>query len=203
MVKILDLTKPLDNLLEIYSHKSYRDPDFSCVEWSSIETQGYRVSAIALGTQTGTHIDAPSHFNVSGKCLEDLPLENLMGQYFLIDLPKNVNESEAASLTAPYHKEKIFFLRSHKSGSSTLSPNALNVLLSLAASVWVLAGEIVIENSDALEFHRRIALRSKYLIENLNSSYARQVKVGGELFALPLALVGTSGAPCRVLVRES
>ena len=72
MKKILDLTKPLNSSLEIYADENYRDPDFSCTEWASIERQGYQVSALTLGTQTGTHIDAPAHFYALGKRLDDL-----------------------------------------------------------------------------------------------------------------------------------
>ena len=65
-MRVLDLSKPLDSAIEIYSDGSYRDPPFEVSEWCSVESQGYRVSAVRLGTQTGTHIDAPAHFDPQG-----------------------------------------------------------------------------------------------------------------------------------------
>ena len=124
--KILDLTKPINSSLEIYADANYRDPDFSCTEWASIERQGYRVSALTLGTQTGTHIDAPAHFNASGKCLDELSLENLIGSYFLIDLPECVDENQTQKSCAAYKNETIIFIRSHISGLSTITAKALN-----------------------------------------------------------------------------
>jgi kynurenine formamidase len=200
---MLDLTKPINNSLEIYTENNYRDPDFSCIEWSTVEKQGYRVSALSLGTQTGTHIDAPSHFDSSGKCLEALPLEKLIGCYFLLDLPKDTNEGQVKTFCASYSEEAILFVRSDESGVSFITRQALDILLELPSIVWVLDGDVRVVNGSPLEFHRLLALRGKYLIENLNTEMARRVRRGGELIALPLALVGTSGAPCRVVVKEA
>jgi kynurenine formamidase len=202
MKPILDLTKPLTDAIDIYSEDNYRDPAFSCSEWSSVERQGYRVSAIALGTQTGTHIDAPNHFDSSGSCLEALPLSNLIGSYFLLDLPKDVNEERAITLCASYRHEGILFVRSDSSGVSRITHQALDRFLELPPLVWVLDGEVSMAEGAALAFHRLLACRGKYLIENLNSEVARSVRAGGELIAMPLALVGTSGAPCRVVVKQ-
>jgi arylformamidase len=201
--RILDLTKPIDSSLEIYTENNYRDPHFSCVEWSTVEKQDYRVSAITLGTQTGTHIDAPAHFDPAGKCLEALPLENLVGRYYLLDLPKDTNEADIKALCASYSEEGLLFLRSDESGASFITRQALDILLELPPIVWVLDGDVKVEYGSPLEFHRFLALRGKYLIENLHTEAARRVRPGGELLALPLALVGTSGAPCRVVVKEA
>ena len=201
MELMLDLTKPINSALEIYTENNYRDPDFSCIEWSTVEKQGYRVSALTLGTQTGTHIDAPAHFDSSGKCLEALPLENLVGRYFLIDLPKDTNEGQVRTFCTSYSEETMLFVRSDESGVSFITRQALDILLELPPIVWVVDGDVRVENGSPLEFHSLLALRGKYLVENLHTEMARRVKPGGELIALPLALVGTSGAPCRVVVK--
>ncbi len=200
---LLDLTKLLDSSLEIYEEDNYRDPDFSCQEWCSVEKQGYRVSALSLGTQTGTHIDAPAHFDSSGKCLEALPLESLIGSYFLLDLPEDANDDQVRILCAGFSAERILFLRSSSSGVSLITPGALDLLLNLSPVVWVVAGAVKLTDGDPLLFHRLLALRGKYLVENVCYELASYVNPGGELIALPLRLVGTSGSPCRVVVRQS
>lgn len=200
---ILDLTKPLDNSLEIYVEDDYQDPDFSCIEWTSVEKQGYRVSALSLGTQTGTHIDAPAHFDSSGDCLEALPLENLIGRYFLVDLPRDASEDQVKTLCNAYSDEAILFVRSDSSGVTSVTQSALDILFDLPPVVWVVTGTVEVTNAASLEFHRLLACRGKYLIENLQTELARKVRPGGELIALPLRLVGTSGSPCRVAVKQS
>ncbi len=198
---ILDLTKPMDGSLEIYAEENYRDPDFSCTEWSSIGQQGYRVSALCLGTQTGTHIDAPAHFDSDGDSLDALPVENLIGHYFLIDLPRETNIVQAKSLSEAFRAERILFVRSDHLGVSFITGAALDILLKLPPLVWVVSGQIELIDADPLEFHRLLACHGKYLIENLQAELSRKVSPGGELIALPLRLLGTSGSPCRVVIR--
>ncbi len=95
----------------------------------------------------------------------------------------------------------MFIRSSDQLGVSRITRQALHILLELPPIVWVLDGDVEVENGSPLEFHRLVAVRGKYLVENLNREMALRVKPGGELIALPLALVGTSGAPARVLVR--
>lgn len=198
---MLDLTKPITSSLEIYAEENYRDPPFSCVEWSTVKEQGFRVSALTLGTQTGTHIDAPAHFDPSGQCLDALSLDDLIGRFFLLDLAKSADVHGIGSLCSGYQDETILFIRTDEFSVSYISSEALEHLLRLPPVVWVLAGELVVDNKPPLEFHRLIAHSNKYLIENLQMEAARNVEPGGTLIALPLALTGTSGAPCRVVIK--
>ena len=84
-VEVLDLTRKLDGDLYIYSDGTYSDPPLMIEDWCSVQSQGYKVSRISIGTQCGTHIDAPSHFMEGGAELGALPLEALIGKYFLLD----------------------------------------------------------------------------------------------------------------------
>lgn len=85
---------------------------------------------------------------------------------------------------------------------STITSEALDFMLTLPPIVWVLDGEIKIANAKPLDFHCQLAEKGKYLVENLLSESTRKVTTGGEIIILPLALAGTSGAPCRVVVRK-
>ncbi len=49
------------------------------------------LSAIELGSHTGTHADAPFHFIAEGKTLDDLPLDTFVGPCrvaALLDVPR-------------------------------------------------------------------------------------------------------------------
>jgi arylformamidase len=202
-LKVIDLTKPLDGLLDIYHSRDYSDPPFRCSEWCSVEEQGFCVSRLELGTQTGTHIDAPAHFTSDGATLESLPVDRLMGAYFLVDLPDRCDLESIRKLSAGYSQEPILFLRTNRSGVSRLLVAALNALIELPPEIWVVAGMIEVAHAPSLEFHRTVALAGKFLIEDLLETAAALVPRRGEIFALPLRLIGTSGAPCRVVVREA
>lgn len=197
--EVLDLTKVLDEHLRIYSDGEYRDPEFLVKTWCTIETQGYRVSQLSLGTQTGTHIDAPAHFKQNGATLETLPPAHLIGKYFFVDLDTLRQNITPDNLIDKYNNEPVLFLFS-QSGMVQINEDILDVLGRLSSKVWAIAGEIEIIGKDPLFFHRVIAERGIYLIEDLDEETAKQVKPGGMIIALPLRLTGVSGSPCRVLV---
>src|SRR5262245_56926301 len=44
------------------------------------------VSALKMGSHTGTHIDAPIHFLPGGAGAEEIPLENLVGRARVIEI---------------------------------------------------------------------------------------------------------------------
>jgi kynurenine formamidase len=194
---MLDLTRRLDDAIEIYAAPGggYRDPPFACAPWASIEEHGFRVSALRMGTQTGTHIDAPSHFEIGAANLDALALDALVGRYALIDLP-----SEAIDL-ADYRDERLLFVRAPDDGHALINPHTLAALLALPPIVWVVAGAVEVRGAPPLELHRALARAGKYLVEDLDPIAARAVVPGGELIVMPLALIGTSGSPCRVVVR--
>jgi len=192
-LEILDLTKPLDENLSVYSEDSYSDPPLLIEDWCSVQSQGFKVSRVSLGTQCGTHIDAPSHFLEGGADLGALPVDALMGKYCLLDL-------DAAEAQINYRGESILFLKS--SAAVEISEERFNSLLALPCRVWVIVYDVGVKGREVYRFNRALAQADKYLVENLDEEAARQVKPGGELFALPLKLVAASGAPCRVVVRQ-
>ncbi len=194
--EIIDLTKPLDGNLHIYSEGTYSDPPLQIEPWCTVRGQGYKVSRVSLGTQCGTHIDAPSHFLEGGADLGELPVDALIGKYLLYDLDEIARNAELNG-----REESILFLRS--SGHVEIPEDAFNSLLALPCRVWVIIHEISISGRDGFYFNRALAEAGKYLVEDVNETAAMRVNQGGEIFALPLSLAAASGAPCRVVVRQS
>jgi kynurenine formamidase len=194
--EIIDLTRLLDRELPVYSDGLYSDPPFEIETWCTVAEQGYRVSRLSLGTQTGTHIDAPAHFAADGAELEELPVGALFGPYLWLDL------TEASTPGIGYRDEPILFLTASKTVRVEISSEKLQMLLALPCRVWVIACEVQVAGSEPFYLHRALAQAGKYLIEDLNETQAARVQPGGELFALPLHLSGASGAPCRVVVRQ-
>lgn len=199
MPHLLDLTRVLDEHLPIYTSGSYTDPPLQVDAWCTVPQQGYAVSRLALGTQTGTHIDAPAHFIADGATLEALPLHALMGRYLWADLSQlNLNELRAAG-----RGESILFLASSSHAGSEISEDMLRALLDLPCMVWVIACGVHVSGRDALYFHRALAAAGIYLVEDVDEAAAAQVRPGGEIIALPLRLTGVSGSPCRVVVMQA
>jgi arylformamidase len=193
--EIMDLTKVLDENLYIYAEGAYSDPPLQIEPWCTVQSQGYKVSRILMGTQCGTHIDAPSHFVEGGADLGALPVDALIGKYFWLDLDKAVQNK------FDYQGESVLFLKSSAPGIE-ISEDVFNTLLGFPCRVWVIIHDIRVSGRDAYYFNRALAEAGKYLVENVDELAAMQVGSSGEIFALPLKLIATSGAPCRVVVRQ-
>jgi kynurenine formamidase len=63
-------------------------PIFACtsVETIALDGSGSAVSALHLGSHTGTHIDAPSHFLHDAKSVDELDLSMLVGPAVVVDV---------------------------------------------------------------------------------------------------------------------
>ncbi|KAL0570716.1 hypothetical protein V5O48_011250 [Marasmius crinis-equi] len=79
----IDLTHKLDTSnISIYPG----DPTFSSTPCCTVAKDGYSVHNISIGSHTGTHLDAPSHFVQGGKTVDEIPLGMLVGKARVIDL---------------------------------------------------------------------------------------------------------------------
>ena len=77
----IDITKPLEPGMTVYPG----DPAF---ELRTAQHNIYKVSHIAMSVHCGTHIDAPSHFLLSGDT-EDYPASQLCGEALVLDWHEN------------------------------------------------------------------------------------------------------------------
>ncbi len=201
MPHILDLTRVMDEHLPVYTSGSYSDPPLQMETWCTIEQQGYAVSRLSLGTQTGTHIDAPAHFDPNGAALDALSLQALMGRYMWVDLLR-LTQANLNELRSGYRQEGILFLTSSNQSMTETTEDVLRALLDLPCMVWLTVYDVQVVGREPLYFHRALAAAGRYLIEDVDEVTASRVRPGGELIALPLRLAGVSGSPCRVVVRQ-
>jgi arylformamidase len=188
----IDLTRPVDATLPIYGEPGYSDPAFRATPWCTIGTRGFAVWRLELGTQTGTHIDAPCHFAPGGASLEALDANDLVGRYLHVDAALLGDGSGLA-----HEGEPLVFLDC--TTESVLSEAGFEALLALPCRVWLMAGSASVAGRPPLHFHRAVADADRFLVEDLDPSVRAPRR--GEAIALPLRLTGLSGAPTRVLVR--
>lgn len=52
---------------------------------STIERDGFNLLAIHLGSQSGTHVDAPYHFEPDGLRVDELPIDRFVGPAVVVD----------------------------------------------------------------------------------------------------------------------
>ena len=85
---IYDVTVPVSNELPTWPS----DPGVEITDYRSFATgDGVNVSMLSLGAHTGTHVDAPAHFIEGAGKVESLPLDALIGEATVIEVPKDVH----------------------------------------------------------------------------------------------------------------
>jgi arylformamidase len=174
-----------------------------------------RVTRWTLGSHTGTHIDAPSHFFVEGASLSDYPVTRFFGRGVLMDLthfePNEVITPEDISPLI-HHIQPGDFVILHTGwdrwwGSPTyeqhpsLSFEAARLLVRRQAAL-VAIDALSIENApdDLYPVHELLLGHEIFIVENL----CRLDKIGeqtGEYFFLPLKVIEADGSPVRAMFR--
>ena len=101
--KIVDLSHDLTNGTVVYPG----DPEPDITVATTVENEGYNLSTVIVGSQSGSHVDAPYHFSNEGKTVDKMDLKLFMGNAAVI----NVNYKKAREMVMleeilPY-EEKI------------------------------------------------------------------------------------------------
>lgn len=79
---VVDLSHPLDDDTPVYPG----DPVARFTPATTIGEHGYNVLHVRMGSQTGTHVDAPYHFLPDGARIDELPLKLFLGLAVIADV---------------------------------------------------------------------------------------------------------------------
>lgn len=82
-MNIVDLSMKIQNDMPFFPG----DPIPNLIPALTLERNGCHVTALNIGSHTGTHVDAPSHFINNGKTIDQIPLEHFCGKGLVIHLP--------------------------------------------------------------------------------------------------------------------
>jgi arylformamidase len=172
------------------------------------------VSRLAFSAHCGTHIDAPVHFIQHGAAIDALSLETLIGPAMLVEIPDTdaITPAHLERLTLPSDTRRLL-MRTRNSLLWHQPEHAFFpdfVALTSEAAAWVVAQGIQLIGIDYLSIqsfhdarpdtHCRLLEAGVIIVEGLDLRY---VPVGRyELICLPLKLVGSDGAPARVVLRS-
>jgi arylformamidase len=165
------------------------------------------VSKICCGAHTGTHVDAPVHFIDGAGGIETIDVDALVGPCLVVDARSVEGDITAADLErlAVPHAERILFLtrnselwdgRPFTMDFVAIAPDAAQVL----ADRRVRLVGVDYLSIGSPETHRILLGIPAVALEGLD---LRGVEPGEyELFCGPIKLVGSDGAPARVLLRR-
>ena len=168
------------------------------------------VSVLSLGSHTGTHVDAPSHFIDGADSMESLPLDALVGPVYVAEFGGNthITAADLDSIAIPADCQRLLFktrnglfwddLEFHRDFIA-LAPDAAT---KLAGDGMRLVGidYLSIERFRASphEVHETLLASGVVILEGVD---LRRVTPGSYfLVCAPLNVVGAEGAPARAFL---
>jgi arylformamidase len=207
MTKFIDVTVPLSAELPTFPG----DPPFEMDATHRLGTgDSYNVARLALGTHSGTHVDAPFHFIEGGARIDELALEILIGKVRVVDLMGR-DSVERADLEALDLREDLrVLLKTRNSGLLRqsafqqdyvyLSPDAATYLAQVGIKL-VGFDYLSIEKFGSRDYaaHKALLSAGVVIVEGLDLS---DVEPGEyDMTCLPLRIAGGDGSPARVVLR--
>lgn len=174
---------------------------------------GANVSALAFGSHTATHIDAPLHFFDDGAGVDSIALDVLIGPAILVDVGPDVRAITASVLRGcPLDAHTRVLLRTRNSALlrlpafdpeyAYLAPDGAEYLVERGVRL-VGCDYLSIEqfHSGHHRTHRTLLGSGVVIVEGLDLSLPPPGEY--EFICLPLLLTGLDGAPARAVLRQS
>ena len=208
-MRLIDVSVPLDAQLPTYPHNT----PFSLEPIKRIARgDSSNVSTLHMSAHTGTHVDAPRHFFDQGAGTESLPLELLIGRTRVIEIDSRTGVAAEDLAPIDLSDDIRVLIKTHNSrlwGSPEFHADYVGVTDSGAKHLVEHGIKVVgVDYLSVEKFHNPGAPAHHVLlgagtivIEGLN---LQEVDPGVyEMFCLPLRVVGSDGAPARVVLRRS
>ncbi len=202
----IDVSQRLDNNIAVWPG----DTPFSYeVDVSKEESGSVNIGKLTLSTHTGTHIDAPFHFDNEGKKVIDLDINLYIGSAVVVHLPNRqlIQKEELEKLNLDNVTRLL--IRTDAWQNRTVYPEEIPTLESEAieylASIGVLLIGFDLPSVDYMESktlpnHHKLASSGIHILEGL---VLDDIPYGHyQLIALPLPLVEGDGSPVRALLKK-
>jgi len=194
------------------------DPGLEVGSWNAISRgDAANVSVLNFGAHTGTHVDAPAHFIEGAPGVSSLPLDALVGEARVVEIPSDalaVEERHVGAGALRGATRVLFKTRNSafwddprgrfREDFTYIEPGAARALA--RAGVRLVGFDYLsVEKFGSEGFETHLALLSEgvVIVEGLD---LREVGPGlYELFCLPLRLAAGSGdgAPARAVLRAT
>jgi kynurenine formamidase len=204
----IDLTLPMTPGMPVYPG----DPPVSFTPHSTLGEEGFRVTAVQLGTHAGTHLDAPAHFVADGAAVDALELSALVGPARVVDVsgvpPGGAIEWERLGAVAPGERlllrtdwDRRFGDPAYYEEFPSLTGNSVARLAERRVALLGLETPSLCADHEAdADAHRALLAAGIIIVEGLTGLAGLPERVW--LAALPLRLTGLDGSPCRVIATD-
>jgi arylformamidase len=206
---IYDVSVPITSTMPIWPS----DPPVKLTpnpHQSRDNTHRIEVTNVEMGSHSGTHIDAPWHFIDSGRRLNEIPLETLVGAATVFEIPNvpSIGIREVENLPLDGVERILFKTENSKHWADGkfyeqfvyLEPEAAQFLVDRGVKlVGIDYLSIDQYKSEKHPTHFALLGRNVVIVEGLNLS---RISAGNyQITALPLNLQDVDGAPTRVILQ--
>jgi len=178
--------------------------------WTLASDCPVNVSEITLSPHTGSHTDAPLHYDASGKSIAEVPLDVYLGPCRVI------HALDSGELIEPRHVEQRLhdipervLLRTYRTAPvaswdphfTAIAPDTIDLLHQFGVRlIGIDTPSLDPEQSKSLESHQRVRAHRMAILEGI---VLDEVPEGDyELIALPLKIAGCDASPVRAVLRE-
>lgn len=211
MKKIYDISVTISSQLPVWEG----DPRIKLERVSKIEEgSDANVTDLHMGVHSGTHIDAPIHFIPGATTVEQLSLDDLIGPVQVVAIPEDCALITVETLQMvellPGTERVIFKTRNSKLWAEKGAEFQKDFIALDAAAAQILVDRdyrlvgidylSIAPFFDGAQTHRVLLGAGVIALEGLDLS---QVPAGiYTLYCLPLKILGSDGAPARVILVE-
>ena len=206
--RIIDITSPVSPDLAGWPGDTPYRFDLA---WARGAGASVNVGRVVMSIHTGTHVDAPFHFDDAGATVDQLALHPFLGPARVVDVrgqPGGIHPGLLDPLDLSPTPRVLF--RTDAWLDRTRFPAAIPVLDPAMPGYLQARGVILVGfdlpsvdpiDSKTLPIHHALAEAGIAILEGLD--LARVAAGPYELIALPLRLVGADGAPVRAILRRA
>jgi kynurenine formamidase len=211
---IVDLSHPLADDTPVHPG----DPAARFEPAATIDVHGYNVLHVRMGSQTGTHVDAPFHLLPDGARIDELPLDLFLAPAVLADVRGRARRApitwaDLAPVAGRLAPGRMLLLHTGWDAHWGTDAYADHPFLAADAAERVVAAGVRTVGLDALSLdetvpggepaggfaaHRAVLGAGGVIVENLRGLAA--VRSAEPLVSvLPLRIAGADGAPVRAV----
>ncbi|WP_335872456.1 arylformamidase [Bacillus sp. 2205SS5-2] len=205
-MKLFDISRQLSEKIAVWPGDT---PYSFGLSLSKEESGSVNVGKMEMSTHSGTHVDAPYHFNEEGKRIHELDLQTYIGKATVVDVTEQSSISCELIESLSLSKVKRLLFKTNAWRDETLFPEEIPPIESGVAKLLAQKGVILIGvdvpsvdpiSSKELVAHHELYQHSINILEGIDLHAV--IPGEYELIALPLSIVGGDGSPVRAVLRE-
>ncbi|MGA4517894.1 arylformamidase [Solibacillus silvestris] len=201
----IDITQPMKNGMPNWPG----DIPFSFeVGYTKQQTGSVNIGRMTTSLHTGTHADAPFHFNSEAETIEQLDVNVYIGDCVIVDCIGQEMVTAQSLEPVDFRSAKRVLLKTIEQPSAAF-PETIPVIHPNVAPFLKERGVILlgidnpsVDPLDSKEVlaHHKLYEHGIHILEGLDLGHVQQGLY--ELIALPLKIAGADGAPVRAVVRK-